>query len=95
MTFSTFNDDTREYGPQLALDLIYRAAIEGHLAVLQCKDKAGQDIHVLVAAVPENKSDPNGATRMWPLARIFDGDPFTEVNPPEGAELIDLSKPLH
>jgi len=54
------------------------AAANGDLALLDCQDrKTGRAVRVMAAI----GRDGNEFT-MVPLAKMFDGDPYEELNPP-------------
>lgn len=56
-----------------------RAFKSGQVALLECQDKAtGKVVNVIVAM---NRED-DGDVSMAPFAKMFDGNPFEEVNPP-------------
>lgn len=64
------------------LDTIYRAAREGDLALMECQDaKTGKPVAVVVAV--NQPGDKGGEYSMVPLARLFDGNPYTLLNPPK------------
>ena len=57
-----------------------RAAREQCLTLMECTDKAtGKPVYVLCAV----NADPDGLYSMIPLAKMFDGNPYDEVDPPE------------
>lgn len=59
---------------------IGKAAIIGDMGLMMCKDKkTGNFVGVIVVRL----EDENGE-RLVPVARIFDGDPSDEVEPPSG-----------
>jgi len=56
------------------------AARNGDLALLECTDKAtGNPVYVICAV----NAGPDGLYSMTPLAKMFDGNPYDEVGPPE------------
>ena len=57
-----------------------RACRDGRLALLDCRDiRTGKPARVIVAVA----ASPDGeAYEFIPLARMFDGDPYDELNPP-------------
>lgn len=61
------------------LDTIVEAARNGDLALLDCQDvKTGKPVVALIAVY----RDENGDFDFVPLAKMFDGDPYEELNPP-------------
>jgi hypothetical protein len=55
------------------------AAKNGDLALLDCRDKkTGKQVHVACAVHQE----PDGEYHISPFAKLFDGDPYEEVDPP-------------
>lgn len=56
------------------------AARNGDLALMECTDKkTGNPVYVLCAV----NADPDGLYSMTPLAKLFDGNPYGEVEPPQ------------
>jgi hypothetical protein len=56
-----------------------RACKAGDLALLDCRDKrTGQAVRVIVAVQRETDGDYT----FVPLARMFDGNPYDELDPP-------------
>lgn len=65
-------------GHKTNLNTLIRAAKASALAILDCQDKAtGKSVAVLVAV-----DQSNGEFEFVPLARMFDGNPYDELNPP-------------
>ena len=57
---------------------LLRAGDNGDLALLDCRDRAtGAPVRVVAAVC----TDPDGVTFV-PLAKLFDGDPHEELDPP-------------
>lgn len=55
------------------------AAENKDLALLDCRDKeTGKQVHVVCAIYRDNE----GQFNMVPLAKLFDGNPYDEVDPP-------------
>lgn len=69
--------------------LILKAAKYGDLCLLDCQDKATGKTARVVCAVQRNETE----CIMVPLAKLFDGNPYDELNPPnpEGG-YIDTEK---
>ena len=60
-------------------DEMMRAAEHGRLALIDCQDKrTGKPARVICAV--SDSSD--GQYDIIPLARMFDGNPYDELNPP-------------
>lgn len=73
-------------------ETLKRAAAAGDLALLSCQDKAtGKHVAVLTAVY----QDEDGQYCMVPLAKLFDGDPYQELNPPnpDGDGYLDTEAP--
>lgn len=56
-----------------------RAFENGDVALLECKDAKTQQPVIAVCMV----SHANGEYTMTPVAKMFDGNPFEELIPPE------------
>lgn len=66
-------------GHKQNLDTIIRAAMNGDLTVVECQSKeTGQRVVVLCATYRVV-----GGTAIAPFAKMFDGNPFEELNPPD------------
>lgn len=60
-------------------ETLKRAALAGDLALMECQDaKTGKKVATIVAV---NRT-PDGQFEMAPLAKLFDGNPYEELNPP-------------
>lgn len=65
-------------GHRANLETIIRAAKNGDLCVMECTDKAtGKPVIALCAAGRNGKE-----IVMSPLAKMFDGNPYEELDPP-------------
>jgi hypothetical protein len=51
----------------------------GHVVLMECQDKATQKTVMTVCAV---HVDDEGQYNFTPLAKMFDGNPYDELNPP-------------
>lgn len=68
-------------GYQANFQTLQRAEANGDLALLECKDaKSGQPVIAVVAVRPGAKP---GMVEFVPLAKMFDGNPYEELLPPE------------
>jgi hypothetical protein len=66
-------------GHKANLNTIVAAAKAGHLALMDCADAAtGKPVVVLCAVNRES----NGDYGFVPLAKLFDGNPYNELQPP-------------
>lgn len=65
-------------GYKANLETLIRAAKNGDLALVECKDKATGKIVVAVCAIGHS----NGEYSITPIAKMFDGNPYEELNPP-------------
>lgn len=60
-------------------ETLQQASDNGDLALLECQDKKTlQKVAVIVAVYLDNE----GLYNIVPLAKMFDGDPYKELNPP-------------
>jgi hypothetical protein len=65
-------------GHKANLATIQSAADAGHLAVVECSDKVtGKPVHALASIAWDGEE-----YTITPLAKLFDGNPFEELNPP-------------
>ena len=71
-------------GYKANLITILRAAKHKDLVLVECQDKATKAIVIVLAAVGSDPSAENGLI-IYPLAKMFDGDPYEELNPPSPA----------
>lgn len=61
-------------------ETLKRAFANEDMAVVECTDKAtGRPVHVLCAVAP-NEDDQFD---IIPMAKLFDGNPYEELLPPE------------
>lgn len=59
---------------------LQRAMLNRDCALVECTDAVtGNPVAVLCAM----SADPHGNVTMTPLARLFDGNPYEQVRPPE------------
>lgn len=59
-------------------ETLLQAAKHGHLAILDCQDKkTGKPVVAIVAVNFDGKE-----YSFAPLAKMFDGNPYEELNPP-------------
>jgi len=59
-----------------------RAADNGRLCLLECQDKKTKKLVFAVCAMGADPEKPDGV--IWsPLAKMFDGNPYEELNPPK------------
>ena len=63
------------YGTNLGT--LIQAAKDDNLCLLECTDKAGNTV-IAVCAI----NFIGGAYEMVPLAKMFDGNPYEELQPP-------------
>ena len=57
---------------------LLRAAADGNLALMECRDRlTGQPITVLCAVQTDGED-----IEFVPFAKLFDGNPYDEVDPP-------------
>ena len=61
------------------LNTLVRAANDGNLALVECTDQATGNTVITVCAM----SFDGDEYTMVPLAKMFDGDPYVELYPPE------------
>lgn len=66
-------------GYQKNLSTIMNAAKHGDLGLMECTDKVtGSPVVVITAFY----TDEDGMINAVPLGRMFDGNPYDELNPP-------------
>jgi hypothetical protein len=56
-----------------------RAFAAKDVAILECQDKRTGKVVIAVCAT---QREPGGTTAIVPLAKMFDGNPYEELNPP-------------
>ena len=66
-------------GYEVNFESIRRACINGDLALLEAQDKAAGEKAALIVAINRYSG---GDSEMVPLARMIDGDPYKQFNPP-------------
>lgn len=67
-----------EKGYKANLETIKLAAKHGDLALVDCQDKTTKKRVVILAAVGRDGEE----FVISPLAKMFDGNPYEELNPP-------------
>jgi len=66
-------------GHRMQFETLQAAFRNGDVALMECQDKTtGKYVAVIVAV---NRVD--GEFEFVPFAKLFDGDPYEEVNPPD------------
>lgn len=73
------NDEERA-----ALQLLSEAAKAGELALIETTNKQGER----VVAVTTMQIPKPGEYLAVPVAKLFTGSPYDELNPPDGAEML-------
>lgn len=71
-----------EGGYQHNFNTLLRAAGNNDLVLVDCQDKATGKKVVAVCATQFDPAD--NSTSLIPLAKMFDGDPYEELNPLKG-----------
>lgn len=67
------------------LNTLVRAATQGDLAVLECTcAKTGEPVYTVTAV----GGDGNGGIQLTPLARLFEGDPYKLLIPPNPEDCV-------
>jgi hypothetical protein len=67
-------------GYRTNFETLLLAASNGDLALVECTDAATGKMVVAICAI---NHDPDGETfGIAPLAKLFDGNPYEELNPP-------------
>lgn len=61
------------------LEVLKRAAANGDLAIVECQDKKTKEPTFVICAV----SHEEGEYQIVPIARMFDDNPYTLLNPPD------------
>jgi hypothetical protein len=58
----------------------------GQICMVECREaETGENVAVVCAIIMEN-----GTETYVPLARMFNQDPFEELLPPDGAEVVEV-----
>ena len=65
-------------GYKLNFETLLAAAINGDLALVECTDQEGRPVMTVCAVF----MDDEGMYNTVPLAKLFDGNPYEELNPP-------------
>jgi hypothetical protein len=60
-------------------NLLLEAVKNGDVALVECQDKASHKLVYVIVAL--NRSETEIA--FAPLAKLFDGNPYDELNPPD------------
>ena len=71
-------------GHQKNFETLLKAAANDDLCLLECTDDATGKSVIAICAVNHL---PDGGVEMLPIAKMFDGNPFKELRPPQ----IDMS----
>lgn len=69
-----------EMGYKKNFDTLSRAFRNGDVALMKCRDRVTQKPVMAVCAVNHER---NGDVSFAPLAKLFDGNPYEELHPPE------------
>lgn len=67
-----------DQGYKANFQTLKRAAVNGDLALMECRD-AQTDLTVMVVCAVQRLGD---AFQFVPMAKLFDGNPYEEVLPP-------------
>lgn len=59
---------------------LQRASSHGDLALLECQDKATGEYRAVVVVVQRGT---DGSVEFLPVAKMFSGNPYEEILPPE------------
>lgn len=69
-------------GHRANFNTLQKAFAQGDVALMECVDrKTKKPVFVLCAV--EHHTDPKEEFVMKPFAKLFDGNPYEEVDPPE------------
>ena len=67
-------------GHRTNFETLERAFRDGRVCLLDCQDRAsGDSVAVICAVNPED----DGQTAFVPFARLFEGNPYEELCPPD------------
>jgi hypothetical protein len=61
-------------------ETLRRAFDDGNVALVECKDNTGAFVYTICAM---SSVDDSSDVAIVPLARLFDGNPYDELIPPE------------
>lgn len=73
-------------GDRANFNTIIRAARHGFLSLVECTDKKTGKYVAAIALIQEGPSPAVGEEREYeiiPIARMFEGNPYDELNPPD------------
>lgn len=65
-------------GYRTNFETLERASADGNLTIMDCQDKATGKQVIVICAVNYDGEE----YQMVPLAKMFDGNPYDELNPP-------------
>ena len=65
-------------GYKMNLETLISAAKNGDLALMECRDKQTDKPVITICAVQKDSE----VFEFIPLAKMFDGNPYDELNPP-------------
>ena len=70
------------------LETVIQAVLDNRIGLMECTEKAtGKRVAVICAfSDPPNNDQRQDEYIILPLAKMFDGDPYQELNPPLGNE---------
>jgi len=67
-------------GYKTNFETLKKAGANGDLCIMECQDKQTGKTVIAICAVGREEG---GDFTMHPLAKMFDGDPYEELNPPD------------
>lgn len=76
-------------GDRANYDTLRRACSAGDLALVECTDHGGQYVAVLAAVAYDATT---GEYCLTPLVRMFDGNPYDQVQPPGDTPTEEVTK---
>ena len=72
---------TKVTGHKSNLETIIRAAKDGRLALVECTDRLSKEPVAVLCAI--GGPDDLGEYEIVPFARMFEGNPYDQLDPPE------------
>ena len=67
-------------------DTLVLAAKNDDLALMECTDAVTGEVVITICVVIELCT---GEVDFMPVAKLFNGNPYEELNPPSGTEVVD------
>lgn len=69
-------------------DTLVLAAKNDDLALMECTDAVTGEVVITICVVIELGT---GEVDFMPVAKLFNGNPYEELNPPSGTEVVNVN----